>query len=191
MHARCRTTEWMQGFSQANGNFSGGHNISAKKARFCCMKPNEKSQTHVFYKNGVRETSAILYKPDEDRWFNRADIIETSNLIEKVKPNKNKNSWAFKRMEYGGEDVMGYTDVVVYALISHGQNGAGAFFKKGKKKRMPSKGKYERINSNVKNNSVYILPYSNSNQNYYDDIVSWQTQNSLLLRLGKPTCATP
>ena len=191
VHARCRTTKWIEGASSFGARFSGGKSITQEKARFCCMKPDIDSQSQVFYKKGSKKIPVILFKQDPDRLYNRVNKIEASNLVETLSPIRNSDIRIFRNQIHSSSRVSGHTDMIVYVLISHGKNNSGSFLGDKTLDRSPSYTKYEGINADSKNPIVYDLEYNNSRENYYDDIVSWQTQSSLLSRLRRNTCAVP
>ena len=84
----------------------------------------------------------------------------------------------------------------VYAVISHGKTGFGAFLDGGG--RTVAQGASEAVNATLNNGSVvndqviYDLRHDSSNDNtFYDDIVHWQTQSNLMARLRRDSCALP
>ncbi len=86
------------------------------------------------------------------------------------------------------------TTGVAYVLISHGNNGVGAFTGDASASARfdgPA-GTREQDNGNVANKNVYALEKDDTaGNNFYDDIVRWQTQDQVLARLKRDSCAVP
>lgn len=91
----------------------------------------------------------------------------------------------------GANPVYGYTDMAVYALVSHGKNGSGAFLGNGiAGKNAMGIGVAEIDNANLKD--VWNLPHvSTDDTNFFDDIVVWQTQTDMLAHLSRDSCVVP
>lgn len=205
VHAKCRTTEWIEGvFRLSSGVLDGGRNISPRKARFCCMQP-QGTETEIFATSAADtppNLPAIVFNEDSANWYDEADVVADPNFDDPTNPIAEDNPQEFYNNSlYGGgfvynaalETVSGHTDVPVYAVISHGSNGAGAFVVNGTMNRITSYNSVsETINAESDNQIVYDIEHDNSSNNtYYDDIVSWQTQSSLMARLRRDSCAVP
>ncbi len=199
VHAKCRTTDWLEGVVNVSGVLDGGRNIAAQKARFCCMQAVVASQANVFSTPAPDNTPSLIFNADANDWYDVVDIIADPNLVDANNPIADSGAQPFYNNDlYGGgivpvaTPVFGHTDQIVYVIISHGKNEAGAFLANGTLNRISGGGTSELINASATNQVVYDILHDDSNDaTYYDDIVSWQTQSNLLSRLRRDSCAVP
>jgi len=206
VHAKCRTTEWFEGVQRVgNGPLTGGRAFAQQKARFCCMLPDVTTNVQIRTTSAAdtpADLPAIITQPDANEWYKLATVIADPYLDDASNPIAEGDPDLFydERLYGGGVNdgtgtdvVYGYTDFPVYALISHGENGAGAYIVNGTTDRLPdSQGLSEQVNASDANIEVYDLEHnSSSGAAYYDDIVSWQTQSNLIARLRRDSCAVP
>ena len=193
VHARCRTTAWLEGLVLVAGALDGGRNIAPKKARFCCIQiVNPANQNNIFSVAAPMNTFATIYNPDGAAWY--ADSETLADPYNALAPFVTTGSKSYyDPIIYGGTALAsGHTDMPVYVLISHGKNGLGAFLGNGTINRALGALTSEFTNSTATNQNVYDLPHNSSNGNtYYDDIVSWQTQTDLFVRLRRDSCVVP
>lgn len=194
VHAKCRTTDWIEGATLVLGVLSGGRNIAPQKARFCCMQTVPATQTTIFSTPApATDAPSLIFNPDDNDWYDTVDVIADPNFVDANNPIAEGGAQAFyDNVIYGGGAVSGHTDAAVYAVISHGRNEAGAFIGNGTANRYAGGGASELINADRNSQNIYGLPHDSSNDNtYYDDIVSWQTQSNLMSRLRRDSCAAP
>ena len=197
VHAKCRTTDWIEGVFFVGGQLNGGRNVEARKARFCCMQPlgSEANILSTSAADASPNQPALIFRGDGLGFYNNnVDAVADPNVAAEpinggVPPRKYYNNTL-----HGGTLIMsGHTDLPAYVLISHGSNGAGAFIGNNTLNRNANDGGVsETINATANNQTVYDLEHDSSNDNtYYDDIVSWQTQSNLMARLRRDSCAVP
>ena len=206
VHAKCRTTSWIEGavLSGALNRLDGGRNVAAQKARFCCKEPQAAAeQTTIFITPNAptaptpANLPSIVFTPEGDNnYYQAVDVIADHYFVDTSNPIAAGGAQAFydNRIYGGGESgVFGHTDVPVYAIISHGSNGAGAWIGNGTMNRNPDNGgASETVNADPNNQRVYDLEHDSSNDaTYYDDIVVWQTQSNLMARLRRDSCVVP
>ncbi len=200
IHAKCRTTDWIEGISTIDIGagvlqLQGGRNTALQKARFCCIQPaGTESQVYATPAPAVNSPS-LIFVPDiiPVGWYDYANFVSDPNDIADPVSGGVSQTFYNNRVYGGGIGNFGHTDMVVYALISHGKNEAGAYLVNGTNNRQPlSIGLSEIVNANPVNQNIYDIPHDSSSDNtFYDDIVSWQTQSNLMARLNRDSCATP
>ena len=213
VHAKCRTTQWIEGkFITTDGVYDGGQNINAAKARFCCRHPGpggdpnagaiDLSQISEVRSQLSGSPSFNLYSdPDSgnNNWYARADII--ADPFDDTNSDGDPSDPVGTGTAFYDETIYGdtgaganksrvRTDMTAYVLISHGENGAGAFLPSGA--RMPGGSTVEQANADAANQIVTDLARNTTNtDNYFDDIIFWQSQSQLLARLNRDSCMVP
>lgn len=179
VHAACRSASWIEvgkttfvGKDLVTYNIDGGATDVARnpwKARFCCA--------------GITP----------------AAIDETTDLRIDV-----HGTFTSARSGNAGDYAQGQTigaaasniEVPVVALISHGTNGSGAYLGGTTNNRgsvsAATHSIEERENANNDRNFV-IRPrrLGDTPANYFDDIVTFRTQNQLYKQLGRSDCTSP
>ena len=198
VHVKCRTTDWIEGVFFTGTVLDGGRNIAPLKARFCCMVPPvAASQTNIFTTAAAdtpADLPAIIFNGDTLDWYDDVDVVADHNNSSDPVADGTGQPFYNERIYGGGIDgVSAHTDLVTYALISHGSNGAGAYIGNGTTDRTPDDGGVsEQTNADDATQNIYDLEHNDSNGNaYYDDIVFWQTQSNLMARLRRDSCAVP
>ena len=205
VHVKCRTTDWIEGVNRqqtgANIILQGGRNIALEKARFCCAQPRG-DETQMLSAPAPANTPSLVFTPDGAGWYEPTGTIGTPNIADHynaadvVSTGVGAQAFYHPRIYGGGAAAgnFGHTDMAVYALISHGKNESGVFLIDGTNNRQSGGGVSERVNANdpVVSQNVYDIPHNSSNGvEYYDDIVSWQTQSNLMARLRRDSCSAP
>jgi len=218
VHARCRTLDWVEGAVMlSNGPddwLDGGRNIAPLKARFCCMQQGAVPITVYTTPAPDLTNPSVIYRADPLTWY--ATISNAvPNLVDPNDNHTNENGIIAGDPEdpvtliagaqtfyddliygggrvVGGNTIYGHTDMPVYALISHGENEAGAFVGNGTLNRLPGGGADEQQNANAAQQNIRDLPQNTSaGATYFDDIILWQTQSDILKRLGRNSCMAP
>jgi prepilin-type N-terminal cleavage/methylation domain-containing protein len=81
---------------------------------------------------------------------------------------------------------------IAYTLISHGHDGDGAFTKNGgQRKRTKSTTVQENFNEDNNLTFVSRAMSKTENDNYFDDIVLWKTNDQLISQFGNNSCVRP
>ena len=214
IHAKCRTTDWIEGALYDGTILQGGRNLNHRKANFCCRQSSPENRLEI-YSNLASATSSIIYREDGASWYAPADNIADPYDTNANNPlNNAAGAPAYGEVLYGGgisdnsaagNPAYGYTDMVTYALISHGKDGEGVFLDGGGRSRV-DQGTAQEINGKtndadgnggggadgIEDQAIYDLPHNSSNgANYYDDIVQFQTQSNIMARLRRGSCALP
>ena len=87
----------------------------------------------------------------------------------------------------------GNEELFAVAIISHGRNGIGAYLVNGTNGRLSGTvGADEEINLSAGRNYVVSRPINATpGPNYFDDIVIWRTQLTLMGELNNASCYAP
>lgn len=169
VHARCRNTDWIE----------AGRNIAPQKAVFCCTGANLGTDTQICLDNNIACNNPAWPLPRDPNGANYADAntFDVTMPIPLTRAYLNNNYVA-----------------IAYALISHGENGAGAFMVDGTANRFfPGQGgTLEQQNYNNTQQNVWALERAEGTAaTYFDDIVRWETQAQMLGRLRRESCLSP
>lgn len=158
----CRSPEWM----------SGGVNINPDKARFCCPP----TDSH----GGPFNVSTDII------------VVDQSGLP--VVPVRDDANYGDLDSEVSDPD--GNPLAVVYVLVSHGPNRFGKYLigsttNPNLKYEETAYGNGEKENMNDTTTYADLEEVSANTNAYFDDIILWRTQDSLLSELGTNSCALP
>ena len=87
----------------------------------------------------------------------------------------------------------GNEELFAVAIVSHGKNGTGSYLANGGNGRLSGNvGADEEINLSGSRNYVVSRPINViPGSNYFDDIVIWRTQLSLMGELNNASCYAP
>lgn len=90
-------------------------------------------------------------------------------------------------------NVMSNLQYFAYVLVSHGKNGEGSYtIGRNGQKPWRIAGSYEQDNGDSSNLVYHQRPANtNSDADYYDDIVVWRTQQQVIAETGSNSCASP
>lgn len=162
VHMRCRVGgRWV--FNSDNRN--------PRKARFCCPGAPPSLNTDIIISDGISR----IWPFDRDGSGGNYDDSETPY----------NGSLVFDPVS---ENIS--TPAVI--LVSHGINGMGAFLTDGT--RLPDDGSMGiDEDSNQDNDRTFIVrPFSGTtDNNYFDDMITWRTQDQLYAETGKDSCLKP
>ncbi|MBI4031713.1 MAG: type II secretion system protein [Proteobacteria bacterium] len=201
VHAKCRTTEWIE----------AGRNVAAQKARFCCTGRDTADDVTICQNTaspcpnqGIWPLSRNTSAPVANGWYETgvgavdalADPDDAGDAIAfgSADPYHDANFYA--------TNVLDTTNItaIAYAIISHGSDGTGAFNRNGTRRGdtnadgIPDMGgTYERLNGNATQRQAWDLllvdrPGLPTN---FNDMVRFSTQDMLLARIGRDSCAVP
>jgi len=206
-----------------NKRLVGGKNISPQKAKFCCSRSESvkihtdtKKKVHITNYtpelfNGDSYTSSIYDRVDKildpyNSYYRtniNNEIVHRMDPITKGRDGVAKASSMYKDTFYGGgihighgdkDLIYGYTDMPIYVVISHGENGATAAIQNGIRQKKIKGGYYERQNSYYFRDAkiIWSLDYSSTHdESHFDDMLEWGTQTSLLLKGSRESCVRP
>jgi type II secretory pathway pseudopilin PulG len=198
IHARCRTEGWA-------GRFDG-NNISAVKARFCC----DDQQTNGWNATAFSNATDLIIK-----FTNLATTLSPQRDVNSNLPANYTNNNGAGGTVYDSLTSTVLSNVVVpgglptaissvqspiltpaMVLISHGPNGRGAYLANGTKNRYspPLPGPLEALNAapGVSQKTFYDGPANlKQGAKYFDNIVRWMTQDSLMAAHGALSCQYP
>lgn len=210
VHGRCRTTDWIEGSNLRTelGNqwFENGRSLAPLKARFCCrLATFAGAGADAISINTIGGGAGGIYNADSAGWYNFADTITDhydnhavdGDGVDVVTTDTGAQPF-YSNIIYGGgitmgaETVFAHTDFPVYVLISHGENGAGAFLNTGGQTPL-SASPAEQTNASTATPIIVqdILRDVSLDATYFDDVVYWQTQSQMLARLNRDSCAVP
>jgi type II secretory pathway pseudopilin PulG len=188
VHARCRTPEWIE----------GERGKEPLKARFCCSGGNVGAEVQICMDDSAPCTVTVPPLPRDPVSGNRYAATDASgdpvatDILADPEDNSDPASFGVSNPFYPPQFYALNTTYPAYALISHGPNGAGAFIVPGGNRMPGGAGAREATNALATSNVKYALPRNDSGgANQFDDIVRWETQDMMLARLGRDSCATP
>lgn len=178
---RCRRFPWFEGNVPGAGQVI---NVNPGKARFCC--PPE---------DGDFPASTDL------RIFASAADIPKNETIDKIGRKVDLSYYGdINQAVSGGAQAAlnpippeaGNEEVFAVAVISHGQNGIGAYVANGTNARMSGiVGADEQANIDGDRDIVTRPLNETSGPDYFDDIVIWRTQIGLMGELNSASCFMP
>jgi hypothetical protein len=178
---RCRRFPWFEGNIPDSGHIM---NVYPGKARFCC--PPEDGDFPVATDLRIFASAADIPKEAPiDKIGRKVDLSFYGDINQAV------NGGAMGAQtpippEAGNEEVF------AVAIISHGQNGIGAYLANGTNARLTGvAGADEQANIDGDRNLVSHPVNATSGPNYFDDIVIWRTQLGLMGELNNASCFMP
>lgn len=193
VHAKCRTTEWIE----------AGRNVAAQKARFCCTGRDTADDVTICQNTASpcpNQGVWPLNRNTSGLWFSSANALAAPDDAGDViafgaaDPYYDANFYA--------TNVLNTTNIttIAYAIISHGPDGTGAFNRDGTRRGDTDAdgipdigGTYERLNGNATQRQVWDLPLVDRPDlpTNFNDTVRFSTQDMLLARIGRDSCAVP
>lgn len=171
VYRNCRTATWI----------IDDKNINKNKAIFCCQR-SLGNKLKIYRKDGTNANSDLVsydqdHRPPGSTQANPGDFTDVDTVAT------------------GTADYLGY---VAYALISHGNNGEGSYTLPNDTDQTNNRKTIKAGTSNVERENadddmVFVDQPINmgAGSNYFDDIVLWRTQESLMIELGNDSCARP
>jgi prepilin-type N-terminal cleavage/methylation domain-containing protein len=151
----------------------------------------------------IDDTTALNRNPPKAKFCCADDALAANDLV--IRDENNTLIWAFPRdnANYANENTSVPTGTVftpdtnnitmpAFLLISHGKNGFGAFLRTGARlAALGQSGDDETENQDGDDN--YVIGPTNRiiNNTYFDDIVSWRTQEQLYSETGEGSCIFP
>lgn len=176
---RCRRFPWFEG-----GPSEHPANVYPAKARFCCPPDDG------------------MFPPASDlRIFDSAEDIPGGKVLEKIGRKDDPSTYddIDKPVNGGPQGALapipanaGNEELFGVAIISHGQNGIGAWLGNGTPLQLAgTAGKDEVINLGNNGHAVTHAMNTAPGPDYFDDIVIWRTQITLMGELNSATCYAP
>jgi hypothetical protein len=178
---RCRRFPWFEGNTPGSGHVV---NVYPGKARFCC--PPEDGDFPPAIDLRVFASAADIPKETTvDKIGRKADPSFYGDINQAVNVGA-MGALAPIPPEAGNEEVF------AVAIISHGQNGIGAYLANGTGARLTGAvGADERANIDGDRDIVSHPVNATAGPNYFDDIVTWRTQLGLMGELNNASCFMP
>lgn len=172
VHARCRDGAWIE----------SEDNLSTPKARFCCA---------------VSPASGTYYQPATD-----IRIRLHTDASGDISPVRDDNSTAYETLETKNTDPAsgrvavstGNIIAPAFVLVSHGDDGRGAFLANGTANRLDADPAYVAESENWDADNLFFTGLRNAGQaaaGYFDDVVIWMTQDGIMAANGTSSCQYP
>lgn len=172
VHENCRSTPWME------QDMSGtDRNINEYLALFCCRA-----------REGGNDALYIEFRPTitsgpQDIWRLPVDNAPARYAAVNIPTGS-----------YPDDSINRNTIRPIYVLVAHGSGGRGSFNLSGNGNRIDGfMGTDEQINASTGSSQFRTGQhiFQQNSTNYYDDLVNWGTQDSLLARGMKYSCHAP
>ncbi len=174
IYDRCRRFPWFDHTAAA-----APHNTFPEKATFCCPPIDiagldGTSDLRVLNNAGGALAAANIGRPAGPGAPDYADL-DTSTAFSTLPAIPNNQ------------------DLFAVAIISHGSNGIGAFVEGGGRLGVPSAAAGADEQENFDNDIDIVSHAENlaTGPNYFDDIVIWRTQTTLMGELNNTSCYLP
>jgi hypothetical protein len=176
---RCRRFPWFEG-----GNAEHPANLFPAKARFCCP-PDD-----------------AMFPPASDlEIFASTDDIAGGKVLEKIGRKADQSTYddIDKPVNIGAQGALapipaeaGNEELFAVAIVSHGKNGIGAYLGNGNGLQLAGPaGRDEEINLGNNGRAITHAMNTAPGPDYFDDIVVWRTQSTLMGELNSATCYAP
>lgn len=184
VHPRCRTREW---FYQDGEDVDDLLPKNPAKARFCCPGENPYAPGTDIIVRDAADNSVLSFVREAD---------EADNPLPNPSRSMTGNSYDPADQPFALEPnvFVSLTDrpvAVNYVLVSHGENGRGAFTPVNGGQRPGVAGTLEEENHNLDNVYRDIMDADNLPAGQeFDDIVLWRTQD-LIFAENKQSCVVP
>lgn len=191
VHSRCRTADWFNAAvtyeptTQTTGFTPKYIPTNPAKARFCCPYPDDPS---IAYSPATDLIVEDANNVNELKWSRKDALVSSMALASVTFPNPMTTGSA-------SIDYPAYNDrptAVVYVLVSHGENGYGAYNVNTDSRMSTALG-----TASEKNNFSDLGVFNeipaidrSGTERTYDDFVLWRTQDMIFASQGK-TCAAP
>ena len=178
---RCRRFPWFEGNTPGAGQIV---NVNPGKARFCC--PPEDSDFPAATDLRIFASAADIPKEATlDKIGRKVDLSFYADINQAVNVGA-QGALAPIPPEAGNEEIF------AVAIISHGQNGIGAYLANGTAAKLSGiVGADEQANIDGGRDIVSHPVNATPGPNYFDDIVIWRTQLSLMGELNNASCYMP
>jgi hypothetical protein len=184
---RCRRYPWFDGNTPGSGPVI---NVYPGKARFCCPPEDgdfpATTDLRVFASAAEIALAENLKKDTTiDKIGRKVDLSFYDDINQAVNIGA-QGAQAPIPPEAGNEEVF------AVAIISHGQNGIGAYVANGTNARLSGiVGADEQANIDGDRDIVSHPVNATPGPNYFDDIVIWRTQLGLMGELNNASCYMP
>lgn len=156
-----------------------GQNLNTNKAHVCCPNRNDTAHPALTILMDRTDTNSSIFKSERDTSQDSDDY-------------KNPNQ------ESTGDPVIpNQYAIIALALVSHGENGDGAYIAETSTRRPITANANAQEMENRNDNLTFVdRPLSNvmsgANANtYFDDIIVWRTNHQLVNLFGKDSCVRP
>ena len=195
VHGRCRTIGWSP--------VMDGRNLNAVKARYCCLdrySATVNGNQANFLTNAsdlsIRHTTAVtnILSP---RRVNTSPIANVGDLYDSINTSALRTSGG-KTLPVALTNSQYPVLVPAFVLVSHGRNGYGAYLANGTANQFNTAASLSPLEQeNFGGNPPLPMTFvdgpisTGSATTYFDDIVRWMTQDSLMAAHGALSCQYP
>ncbi len=164
IHEKCRRLIWAE-----NSPTAAPYNVNPRKAHYCCP-PLDPGNDLIIRDAANNILGGLVARANDGRYSTANDITGYTAL----------------------PATPGYQDLFAVAIISHGANGAGAYVANTSMTRMPASGNVLEAENYDNDNTVISAPINHvAGATFFDDIVIWRTQTTLMGELNGATCFLP
>lgn len=159
----------------------------AQKAAFCCPRYTASVAAHGSLRiedlNGV----SMLQPPVGEKIWG-----EDNNDHDATLRDGNLPAGGSCQAKYYSNDLTS-SEIIAFALVSHGANGDGAFVRAGNPRPVTTSSATPVEEENRNNDLLFLVGDRTTIQNdsYYDDIVVWRTNHQLVSAFGNDSCGAP
>lgn len=175
VHERCRNRTWVQEGDDGAGN-PVDDNVNATKARFCCAGDTASFATNTDLRIQLHTDSG---GPAQDI----SPIRNTGNYGAVDVAHENGDGVVIPvRSDVSTQPIT----APAFVLISHGENGLGAYLGNDSLNRFGTAGTPEDENTNGDR-----LYFTGRRDNDFDDFVIWMTQDGIMAANGTSSCQYP
>ena len=197
IYMRCRRFPWFDGNPPAGPTY---YNVYPQKAIFCCPPNNVDGFDTSTDLQILNTTGGTSVDPNvTGRLYNDVSIVGSQyGAVNTPSAGVNGDTQgALGPMPVNGSTVYN-EEMFAIAIISHGKNGIGAFIPG-----LPAPHNQLAGQAGTDEKTNFSIPGDNSNividrpidttpgTNYFDDIVTWRTQISLMATLNNASCYIP
>lgn len=198
VHAKCLDGAW----------YDNEDNVNSVKAKFCCAKDGDAAPFLPATDINIVHTDGNPIHPNPaGEFYERARDATAGNyvLVDPYRPNPQDNDSPYvyiPNVDAGGKRQVGTLQsenaeanlaAPAFVLISHGDNGDGAFLANGTRNIFNSGAASILENENLDfDNTFAIGPLDETRDaTYFDDIVVWRTQEGIMAENGSSSCGYP
>lgn len=181
IHAYCRQRHWLDRDTTTSVN-----HLNLRKANLCCPYYDDNSGPQT---NNITITDAT--------GFSVLIPSQSTNLLDYTIPTARSASVSplTQAILTATATATGTSQFIAYVLVSHGQNGSGAFTGRAAPLQYApaSMGINETENSDF--DATFVLRNLSTNiasvDGYYDDILSWKTNHQIVALFRNDSCSSP
>lgn len=166
VHEVCRTRLWMEEMPAGSGAWS---NRNKRKAQICCVRPHNNSDVKIW--DRLSSTNSVF----TGRHDESGSLYDDADADPPVATPANIEN-----------------RLIAYALVSHGENGDGAFIRGGGQNPVTVSATAQESENRDGDLEFVSTTYSKTrDNNYFDDVILWKTNDQLISHFGNDSCGRP